>query len=77
MDTIGQRLRRARMSRALTQRELAERSGIPVVTISRIENDHYGMPRPRTVRELCHVLRMDPAWLLYGEQFPEVKMKAA
>jgi len=66
--TIGGRLRRARLSRGLTQDELAELSGVPVVTISRIENNRYGTPRPPTVRKLATALGVTPGWLLFGEE---------
>ena len=68
MNTVGERVRHARLSKALTQGELSESSGIPVVTISRIENDRYGTPRPRTLRRLSDALDVSPAWLLFGEQ---------
>ena len=67
MSTIGQRLRTARLRQALSQEELATTSGVPVVTISRIENDHYGLPRPSTVRKLATALSVAPGWLLFGE----------
>ena len=68
MDTIGERLRRARDRRDWTQEELARRSGVPVVTISRIENDRYGeRPRQSTIRRLAEALGVDPAWLLFGD----------
>lgn len=67
MSTIGQRLRSARLRQALNQEDLAAQSGVPVVTISRIENDHYDMPRPATVRKLATALTVSPGWLLFGE----------
>jgi transcriptional regulator with XRE-family HTH domain len=68
VDTIGDRLRKARMRKVWTQVNLAEASGVPVVTISRIENGKgSGMPRQSTVRKLAHALDIDGAWLLLGE----------
>ncbi len=67
MSTIGQRLRSARLRRVLNQEDLANRSGVPVVTISRIENDHHEMPRSGTVRKLALALAVSPGWLLFGE----------
>ncbi len=52
MDSIGARLRESRQRRALSQDGLAELSGVPKVTISRIENNRYGTPRPSTARKL-------------------------
>jgi transcriptional regulator with XRE-family HTH domain len=67
MRTIGERLRSARLRLALSQEDLAARSGVPVVTISRAENDRFEMPRPATVRKLAEVLDVTPGWLLFGE----------
>ncbi len=67
MSTIGQRLRSARLRQVLSQEDLAVRSGVPVVTISRIENDRYGTPRPSTARKLAEALIVTPGWLLFGE----------
>jgi len=77
MQTIGQRLRHARMANAMEQTELSRRSGVPVVTISRIENDYNkASPRMATVRALCTALDIDPGWLLFGET-DDVKKAAA
>lgn len=38
-ETIGKRIKRERMSRSLTQRELAEKVGVGVPHISKIEAD--------------------------------------
>jgi len=60
----------------MTQEELATAAGVPVVTISRIENGHTGEPRPSTVRKLAKALSVDPTWLIFGEDDTEVKMAA-
>ncbi len=67
MSPIGARLRSARLRLALSQEDLATRSGVPVVTISRAENDRFEMPRPSTVRKLAQALDVAPGWLLFGE----------
>lgn len=68
MATVGERLRFARGRKVWTQEDLARESGVPVITISRIENDrHEGRPRQSTVRRLATALGADPAWLLYGD----------
>lgn len=79
MATIGERLRSMRLRRALSQDNLAETSGVPKVTISRIENDRYGPPRPGTVRKLADALKIDPGWLLFGngDNQPLTEGKAA
>ena len=67
MDTIGQRLRRARKERAVTQVELAERTGVAHSTVVRIER---GQARPRieTVGRFAEALGMDPKWLAFGDE---------
>ena len=68
MDGVGERLRAARMRKVWTQADLARESGIPIVTLSRIENGHHqGTPRQSTIRKLAAALEVDPAWLLLGE----------
>ena len=67
MPTVGERLREARRRKVWTQEDLERESGVPVVTISRIENDHHeNQPRPSTVRRLAAALGVEPAWLLFG-----------
>jgi transcriptional regulator with XRE-family HTH domain len=77
MDTIGTRLREARQRRFMTQDELADASGVQVVTISRIENDRQaGQPRLTTIRKLATALDVDPGWIMFGETFEEAKPAA-
>lgn len=72
MATMGYRLRWARERRLWNPPELAECSGVPVVTISRIENDwHWVRPRFATLRKLADALHIEPRWLAYGEGSPE------
>ncbi len=67
MPTVGERLREARRRKVWTQEDLARESGVPVVTISRIENDRQAnQPRPSTIRRLAGALGVEPAWLLLG-----------
>lgn len=67
MDTIGKRLQAARDRKVWTQEDLAGVSGVPVVTISRIENDRFeDRPRQSTIRKLATALAIDPAWLVFG-----------
>lgn len=78
MVGVGERLRVARLRRVWTQAELARESGVPIVTISRIENGHHqGLPRQSTVRKLAATLGVDAAWLLLGEDEFEGKTRAA
>ena len=72
MATVGERLRTARERRVLTQADLATKAKVTVVAISRIENDRLdGPPRQSTVRRLAKALKVEPAWLLFGEHAGE------
>ncbi len=63
MVHIGERLRKQRTRRALTQAELAEHSGVTTATVARIERDEIE-PRMTTLRKLAHALEVDPAELV-------------
>ena len=56
-------LREWRERRALSQTDLAARSGVAKVTISRLENGHAAA-RPSTIRRLCRALDVSPDQLL-------------
>ncbi len=60
---IGHKLRETRKRALLTQQELAERSGVGVTTIIRIERNQVE-PHARTIRKLADALRVDPKELL-------------
>jgi transcriptional regulator with XRE-family HTH domain len=63
MVHIGQRLKRQRTLRALTQAELAERASVTTATVARIERDEIE-PRMTTLRKLAQALEVDPAELV-------------
>ncbi len=78
MDDIGERLRLARMRKVWTQADLARESGVPIVTLSRIENGHHqGTPRQSTIHKLATALDVDAAWLFLGEGESAGKVMAA
>lgn len=62
---IGNNLKRARLRRAMSQRNLAEASGVSQKSITDIENGKRE-PYPSTVRKLATALGVDPA-VLVGE----------
>lgn len=69
MVNLSDRLETARRRKLLTQAELAQRAGVSLITITRIENQKgAGNPRPDTVRRLAKALEVDPAWLLFGDE---------
>ena len=60
---IGDKLREARKHALLTQQELADKSGVGVTTIVRIERNQVE-PHARTIRKLAAGLGVDPKELL-------------
>ena len=63
---IGGNLRRLREDRRLTQAELAERAGIALSSLVRIENDKVD-PRFSSIRKLARALDADPKELTTRE----------
>jgi len=63
---IGVQVKRERERALMTQQELAERAGIGLTTLNRIENDH-AEPQFRTIRKLARALRVAPSELLPKE----------
>ena len=55
-------LREFRLERAMTQAELAEKAGLRVTTISRLENGEHPA-RVTTVRKLAEALGVEPSAL--------------
>ena len=56
---IGRKLRRLREDRLLTQAELAERAGIALSSLVRIENDQVD-PRFSSIRKIAGALEVHP-----------------
>jgi len=63
---IGGNLKRLREDRLLTQAELAERAGIALSSLVRIENDQVN-PRFSSIRKLARALDADPKELTKRE----------
>jgi transcriptional regulator with XRE-family HTH domain len=60
---IGEKLRKVRTRRLLTQDELAQKAGVSQSTIANIERDN-AEPQFRTIRKLAKALDIDPTELL-------------
>jgi transcriptional regulator with XRE-family HTH domain len=60
---IGDKLKRQRTRRALTQAQLAERAGVTTATVARIERNEIE-PRMTTLGKLARALEVDPAELV-------------
>ena len=63
---IGDKLKDLRVEQALTQRELAEKAGIGVSTLNRIELNETE-PHMSTLRKLAQALGVEPRRLVKGE----------
>ena len=62
---VGDKVKRLRDKRALTQEELAAKAGLTVAALSRIERNN-AEPRPTTRRKLAEALGVDPSELIVG-----------
>ena len=60
---IGDRLRNLRKRKLLTQEQLAERSGVGIATIVRVERNQVE-PRGSTIRKLAEALSVEPEELV-------------
>ena len=60
---IGDRLRDLRKRKLLTQEQLAERSGVGIATIVRVERNQVE-PRGSTIRKLAEALSIEPEELV-------------
>ncbi len=63
---IGVQVKRKRERALLTQQELAERAGVGLTTLNRIENDH-AEPHFRTIRKIAKALGIDAKDLIPDE----------
>ena len=60
---VGDKVKRLRDERALTQEELANKAGLTVAALSRIER-YNAEPRPTTRRKLAEALGVSPSELI-------------
>lgn len=73
-ETVGERLRRTRIERGLSQREMAARATIfegkdlSYAYISRVEGGTR-QPSVRVLRALAHVLDVTAHWLEFGHEY--------
>lgn len=69
MDSLGDRLRAARLGAGLSQSMLERKSGIPKSMLSRYENDHL-LPSVRTLRRLAESIGVAASSLFENEDSP-------
>jgi phage repressor protein C with HTH and peptisase S24 domain len=75
METVGERLKRARDEKGMSQPELARTAGVSKQAISKIELGHTQNPEASTLEPICRALGISMYWLLHGR--PERKGSAA
>lgn len=66
-DSLGQRVRAARLARQLTQMQLAARVGMGQPAISSLENDGSEWVRSTNILRLAQALDVSATWLETGE----------
>lgn len=69
MESINKRVRRTRRDLDITQKELAEKSGVSFQAINRIERGK-AKPQLETVAKLADALGVDLKWLIAGDGVP-------
>jgi transcriptional regulator with XRE-family HTH domain len=76
---FGERLAKLREARGWTQQELAERSGVPYITIYRCERGQHQEPRVSVAAKLARALgvSLDVLADTYGKDIQEPKANAA
>lgn len=57
-ETVGDRVRRIRKDRGLSQAEVARRAGMNAASLNRIEKGSVKDPQPRTIRDLAQALNV-------------------
>ena len=68
-STLGQRIRQAREAKQWTQKRLAQRVGVSLTTLGKLEHDAM-VPGPRIedLEEIAARLEVKLVWLLYGKR---------
>ncbi len=64
--SLGERLKKSRKSKGLTQEKLAEMIGTSRGVITNLEHDKIETPQPLIINALCNFLEINQEWLLHG-----------
>ena len=73
---LGERVRRLRTEKSLSQSEVAAAAGVTKLTISRIERD-IKFPHPKTLRNIAEALGVQPSDLADPDEVMERRMGKA
>ena len=68
-ETIGERMRSARVQVGLRQRQVAARVSLDSARMSAYERDRVE-PRAQRLVAIAHAIGCDPVWLITGEGEP-------
>lgn len=77
VETIGDRLKRAKDARRFTLSEITKRGGPSKATVFRIETDPSYAPERYTLERLAAALQVNPEWLIAGQGEMEPLAEAA
>jgi transcriptional regulator with XRE-family HTH domain len=70
-ESYGAYLRRSRLDRGLTQKQLAEMVGVDFTYVSKVENGRLPAPSEATITQLAKALKADPdAHLAQAKKVP-------
>lgn len=67
MDSVGERIKKTRLSQGLSQVELAKAAGVSQPTVANWENGSH-IPRQAALNRLSGILNISTHWLLGGDQ---------
>jgi transcriptional regulator with XRE-family HTH domain len=70
IDTMGERIEKARLEQSLTAKQVARVLGVKSTTLSNWENDR-SEPRTNKLVQLAGVLSVSPIWLIQGGDRPD------
>lgn len=64
MMTTGDRIKKARMAKGMTQEELADKLGVKFGVISKYETGRVKNLKRETIAALAEILDVKPSWLM-------------
>lgn len=62
---IGEAIKKMRASRGLSQKELAEKTGMSATALCNIEKG-YSFPSKDTIKAICDAMDIPVSWLLFS-----------
>lgn len=68
--TVGERIKKIRLEKGLTQKQLAEKCGIDSANLRKYESGRQN-PKIETVEKIANALGVNPMLLVYGEELSQ------